>query len=493
MSARAVAIAVLLCSGVASAQSSWPQKIRDIRVYDNTKTATGTVIELAGVRVGEDFTPDQLLKVKQLLVNAGLFSDVNVYYEPFLDGIRLNIVAKDKFAWFAAPTFSASTGNVGGGIAFGHTNLFGRNKKLLLYGALFNSDSRLLAVYQDPALFGSWFYWRIDGGIARSKIDESNLSVENDANLENPQLFRRTPVWMNGGGIQFGIQSLALHLHASAYYRIQSIIYEKTCISDNCATPGSFMMSPLLQNGASIGDFSPASDGTESYFHFDFGFDNTVNTWGIRTGLALGASYEYGDKALGSTFSYQKYGLGGRVGWRFFEEHNLIFSAGYNTGFNLPFTEEYDAGGSGLRGFNYREFRGDTSIDAHLQYYIPFFWAWNVAVRGLLFWDSQAIWWNNLKNSDFVQYISPSTNMWTGTYRVTHPDGTFRDFLPEIDRNGAVRAPELGLDLDHWHNGIGAGMRLYLKSINIPLLGFDFGYGLQSHETRFYIALGLSD
>ena len=36
-------------------------------------------------------------------------------------------------------------------------------------------------------------------------------------------------------------------------------------------------------------------------------------------------------------------------------------------------------------------------------------------------------------------------------------------------------------------------MRLYLKSINIPLLGFDFGYGLESRELRFYIALGLSD
>src|SRR5262245_60702024 len=170
MIARTVAVGVLLLSGAAAAQSSWPQKIRDIRVFDNTKTATGTVIELAGVRVGEDFTPDQVQTVKGKLINAGLFSDVNVYYEPFLAGSRPNIVANDKSAWFAAPTFSAATGNVGGGIAFGHTNLFGRNKKLLLYGALFSSDSRLLAVYQDPSLFGTWFFWRIDGGIARSKI-----------------------------------------------------------------------------------------------------------------------------------------------------------------------------------------------------------------------------------------------------------------------------------------------------------------------------------
>src|SRR5262249_2817007 len=146
------------------------------------------------------------------------------------------IVAKDKFAWFAAPTFSASSGNVGGGVAFGHTNLFGRNKKLLVYGALFSSDSRLLAAYQDPSIFGTWFYWRADGGVARSKIDEFNLSMSNDHNLEFPELFRRTPVWATGFGVQLGL-NLPLHLHVSAYYRVQSLIFEKTCISDSCVQP----------------------------------------------------------------------------------------------------------------------------------------------------------------------------------------------------------------------------------------------------------------
>src|SRR5205823_5273262 len=109
----------LSTSSRARAQSSWPQKVRDIRVYENTKTATGTVVDLSGIDVGDEFTPDQLESVKSRLVNSGLFSDVNVYYEPFEDGIRLNLIARDKFAWFAAPTFSASDGNVGGGVAFG--------------------------------------------------------------------------------------------------------------------------------------------------------------------------------------------------------------------------------------------------------------------------------------------------------------------------------------------------------------------------------------
>src|SRR5262249_7118067 len=134
VAAALLALALLLPSSRALGQTSWPQKIRDIRVYENTKTATGTVVDLSGMEVGNEFTPAQLETVKTRLVHSGLFSEVNVYYEPFEDGIRLNLVAHDKFAWFAAPTFSASDGNVGGGVAFGHTNLFGRNKKLLLYG-----------------------------------------------------------------------------------------------------------------------------------------------------------------------------------------------------------------------------------------------------------------------------------------------------------------------------------------------------------------------
>src|SRR5262249_29882808 len=162
----------------------------------------------------------------------------------------------------------------------------------------------------------------------------------NDANLENPELFRRTPVWATGVGLQLGV-NLPLHLHGSAYYRLQNLTFEKTCITDSCATMGSFM-TPLAQMpGESIADFAPGPDGTESYFHFDFGYDSTVNTWGIKTGTSIGGWYEYGDKALGSTFSYSKYGGGIRMGWRFFEEHNLILSAGFATGFNLPFTEEF--------------------------------------------------------------------------------------------------------------------------------------------------------
>jgi outer membrane protein assembly factor BamA len=180
-----------------------------------------------------------------------------------------------------------------------------------------------------------------------------------------------------------------------------------------------------------------------------------------------------------------KFGGGVRQGIRFFEEGNLILRGNFAWGKDLPFTEEFEGGGGGvLRGFNYREFRGDTAAEAHAEYYIPLFWAWQMAFRGLLFYDTQALWFRN---------IDTSMKTLGGTYRVDHPDGSYRTFLPEVDEAGNAHPPESGFRRENWHNGIGTGLRLYLKTINIPLLGFDVGYGIESKEVRFYVAIGLSD
>jgi outer membrane protein assembly factor BamA len=475
---------LLLLEPAARAQLVWPQKIRQIRVFENTRTDSATVIELAAVAEGDEFTPDQLAVLKKRLIHAGLFSDVNVYYEPYADGIRLTIIAHDKFAWFVAPTFSAARGNVGGGLAFGHTNLFGRNKRLLAYGGAFTADSRLLVAYQDPSISGSRMFARVDVGLVRSKIDEFNLDLSNSENLNNPQLFRKTPVWQSGGGLQLGI-NLPGDLRASFYYRVQDIRYEKACTTPSCSDDAIASTAPLVAPAMQMLIDQPGPDGIMANLHLELAYDSFVNLWGVKTGSSIGGWYEIADRLLGSDFHYWKVGGGARHGLRFFEEHNLLFRGGFALGSGLPFTEEMEAGGGGLRGFNYREFRGDTSIDGHIEYFIPIVWAWQMALRGLVFYDSQAVWFRHIENRTT---LTPG-----GTYRVDHDDGTYRTYLPELDANGLLHAPSQGLDRDHWHNGVGSGLRLYLKAINIPLLGFDFGYGIESREVRFYVALGLTD
>ena len=57
----------------------------------------------------------------------------------------------------------------------------------------------------------------------------------------------------------------------------------------------------------------------------------------------------------------------------------------------------------------------------------------------------------------------------------------FRDFLPDTP-SGLVR--------DSWHNGIGLGLRMYLKGIVLPLFGVDVAYGFESGAVQVYLALG---
>ena len=40
---------------------------------------------------------------------------------------------------------------------------------------------------------------------------------------------------------------------------------------------------------------------------------------------------------------------------------------------------------------------------------------------------------------------------------------------------------------------MGAGIRLYVRQVVLPLLGLDFGYGLESGGVEVYFAIGLTD
>ena len=42
-------------------------------------------------------------------------------------------------------------------------------------------------------------------------------------------------------------------------------------------------------------------------------------------------------------------------------------------------------------------------------------------------------------------------------------------------------------------NSVGVGTRFYLRQIVLPLLGVDFGYGLEARDFQLYLAIGLTD
>jgi len=87
------------------------ETITDVRILDNQRTTEDTIRSIAGVKIGETLEVDTLEKVRERLNTAGLFSDVNVWWEAHGEGVRVNIAVKDKFPWAPVPTASWSANN----------------------------------------------------------------------------------------------------------------------------------------------------------------------------------------------------------------------------------------------------------------------------------------------------------------------------------------------------------------------------------------------
>ena len=169
-----LAIALIAIGIAISPRSAFAvgEEITDVRVLDNQRTEESTVRSVAGLSIGDTLEADTLDMVRERLNTTGLFSDVNVWWEPHGSGVRVNISVKDKFPWAPVPTASWSANNKSIGLLFVHGNLFGRGKQLLLGARVAQIDSGAVLAYRDPSLFGTWIYWQLQGVVQRQVIPE---------------------------------------------------------------------------------------------------------------------------------------------------------------------------------------------------------------------------------------------------------------------------------------------------------------------------------
>jgi hypothetical protein len=191
-------------------------------------------------------------------------------------------------------------------------------------------------------------------------------------------------------------------------------------------------------------------------------------------GNALGFSLEVGGSRWGSQdkLNYWKASTSYEHGIRFFRRHNLIVRAGGTAGDNLPLWVENSAGGTNLRGYLYRQFQGDTHVRTQVEYHFPLFPLWGLDVRGLLFDDAAAIWFRKLPS------IAPTTDAY-------QPRSDGRQFLPPAYlHQGFVLQEDL-------HSSAGAGVRFYLRTVAMPLVGVDVGNALGTKDVRIILVLGV--
>jgi outer membrane protein insertion porin family len=464
--ARVASLAALMALGLAWAAPRWAfavgEVITDVRVLDNQRTEEATVRSIAGVTIGDALEADTLDVVRERLNTTGLFADVNVWWEPNGSGVRVNISVKDKFPWAPLPTASYSSNNKSLGLIFVHGNLFGRGKQLVLGGRLATIDSGLTVAYRDPSLFGTWMYWQLQGILQRQVVPEYE-SYGNGATLASPIEFRETKLFSYGFEPAFGIAWLrrvktqvAWHLEKFSYFGLGS---------DDPVTGAQMVQA--------------TQPGTIGVGRAGLSFDFRAREFAVMTGQALSGSLDYASPAFGSDFTYWRAGASWEQGIKFFRSHNFIYSAGATAGHNLPFWSENTAGGPNLRGYLNQQFRGDTQLWGKAEYHFPLFSIGSLDFRALGFYDVAAIWFRDVPSEPVL--TDPNNPSLTYTQRST-PDGRTFPISP-----GANPGFSWGQSV---HNDVGAGLRFFLRSVAVPLVGFDAGYGLEAHSWQFILVIG---
>lgn len=447
--AGTVALALALAPRAARAEG---EEIREIEVVENTRTTDDTVLLIADVEKGDEWTYALGEEIKVNLISSGLFKDVSVFTTPVPGGVKLTIVAKDKHAWVLGPTFYNQPGNVGAGLGFGHANLFGENKKMLLYGQIATADSLFFGTYWDPALWGSLFYYRVDLYLRHVKMKEW---LPPQDFLGDPVPIRKQTFDYLNGGFLFGFNAWRVFSIdgrlRGAWVRYTDVAWVDETRTDPAPPPQTFG-----ENGDDAGwDVS---------YEVKITRDKRANWHGVMTGYLIGVNYEESLPELGSELDYWYAGARLVYGKKFYKEHNLILKLGGGYGDDLPFHQEYTSGGApGLRGYETWQFRGDFKLGSTIEYGVPLFKIQPFSFRALVFWDSA-----------FTTFLNEEGN-------------TNRNYLDDVPGF----APQTETSARQWRNGVGAGFRVYIRSVVLPLLGVDVGYGLESNDYSLYLAVGL--
>jgi outer membrane protein assembly factor BamA len=453
-----VCLAALTVSLTAAQAWALDEVITDVRVQNAVRTDEDTVRSIAGVSIGQLLKPDTLDIMRERLHTSGLFADVNVYWEPYQDGVRINIVVKEKFPWAPLPTFSYSPGNISGGALIAHGNLFGRGKRGLIGGRISNVDSGAMVAYDDPSVWQTWIFFTLKGKFQLQKIPEYSNEYANYPDMRLAPM-RDTKLRSYGGEVNAGV----------AWFRKVRTsvgwIMDQNDVLWSAANPGNSYAVNLPWAAGSARRGAGTANVT---------FDFRARQHAVMYGNALSFTLELGGTRWGSDdkLDYWKASTSYEHGIRFFRRHNLIVRAGGIAGENLPLWAENSAGGTNLRGYLYRQFQGDTHLRTQVEYHFPLFPLWGLDVRGLVFNDAAAIWFRKL----------PPQSL-DGTAYEIRADG--RQFLPPTYLHQGFQTQQ---DL---HSSAGVGLRFYLRTVAVPLVGVDVGNGLGTKDVRVILVLGV--
>ena len=370
--------------------------------------------------------------------------------------------ANDKLSWIVAPIFHYSPGDYGGGLAYANSNVFGGNKKFLAIAQYTTATSLLFLAFLDPNIRNTRFYYRVDALLRRDDIWEYAAG-----HIGDPRIERQTNVDTFGAAALGGV-NFTRHFHFDL--RLKILLRQRrgrraattprpaTARARPTSSPSraAAASSRRARAGTTRSPFTSATTGAATSTACCTACSSTAPISTARAGSA---------RARTITCS----ALNGSYAWRFFKEHNLILKLGADIFFDPPFKMEVETGGALMRGLVFRQYRGDTDVRATLEYILPLFTISGLSVRLIAFYDTNLTWFRSLPDptSPLARFVGRGT--------------TWRDFLPDTP-SGLVR--------ESWHNGLGGGLRFYLRGVILPLLGVDFAYGVEGNEFQWYLSIG---
>ena len=431
MRALVVSIVVLACS-LARADEKRP--IVGFVVKGDSKVTPRTLGYLAHVHEGDLVGPDDLTRLQVALISSELFESATVALVDAPGGYVVTATLDDKLSWIIGPTVFFVPSNRAVGVGFAENDLGGRDQKLLLYAQLGTKTSILFATFLDPSFHGTKWQYRADLYLERRQIDEY---ADPPGMPTNQDVARTTEQTFLDAGALVGY-AFKWYLVADSRLRAAYVIFHDA-LDPRTNTPVA----------------KPDKDGWDTTLQARITYDPRVHNFGVTTGPYLQAMAERSVPGL-DTYGYFNSIVRGYYSWEFFCEHELELRGFGLFGYHLPVHEDNALGGvSDLRGYALDQFRGDINLIARAEYSVPLFMWWKLKFRALGFYD-------------------------TGFSTLEFPRAD-RNYLPDqIDRS-------------FFRNDVGVGLRAYVKAVVLPLLGIDFGYGIEGHSPEVYFELGLTD
>lgn len=394
-------------------------RIEALQVKGNVKTNSSVIKQMSELEIGQEVTETILQDSKERVSSSGIFEEVLLSRTNGTKPgwIELTFIVKEKMSWFVAPSLQFSEDALSGGIVAGESNLFGLNKKAVVFADYGPSNRRFYLGYRDPSVLNSRVVAEIDAIIRWDRMIEYQDRIE----------VRRIRLLNYGATVLPGYKwSSRFTSSIGAYWRH----VDHNLISE--ASPSRPSTELILMDGE---DFAIV---------IKFEYENMKNFEGLLHGAEVSAESALSDNRFGSDFNYFKQEVRFTSGYTFEDrQYAWLQKASIQLGRTLPYYREYTLGGMNLRGFVARQFRGDTKYTLNEEFYYPIHRFNRFILRGLLFWDSGILYF---KDDDFSR--------------------------------------------TSWNNGVGGGLRLFLKGIAIPLLGFDVGWGIEDKQYSTYLNLG---